>query len=236
MRLMKLAEKRQAAFLKRIGSPWYEGIDPERRKTVYDYWLELIRFSRPEKEANFKAFLERGKRILEKIEVRINLHYIVWQLAQIAWRELDRSLGDKVADKIIEDYWYVDWDREKLLSSMDLESRKTQTCRGIVSDRTRSGIRGKGAPPDTELNAVIVCLTEHFKEKLHGPRWNTTAGLLNVCQIYKEENYFDQEKVKKRYQYWVKRNRSITSSIRLYQYSLETFEPFEKDLEGFITG
>ena len=31
-RLTKLAEKRQAAFLKKIGSPWYEGIDPERKK------------------------------------------------------------------------------------------------------------------------------------------------------------------------------------------------------------
>jgi len=231
-RLIKLAEKRQAAFLKKIGSPWYEGIDPERRKTVYDYWLELIRFSHSEKEADFKAFLERGNRILKKIEDRVDIHYVLWQLAQIAWGEIEKPLGERVADKIIGDYWYIHWDREKLLSSMDDQSRETVTYKGIVINRAKSGIRGKGAPPDKELNEVILCLTEHFREKLQGPRWNTTAGLLNACHIYKEEDYFDQEKVKKRYKYWEKQ--SITNPIQLYQSSLETFDPFKKDLKGFL--
>jgi hypothetical protein len=94
LRLTRLAKRRQAAFLKKIGSPWYEGIDPEKRRTVFDYWLELIRFSRPRKELDFKAFLERGKRIFEKIEDRVDVHYILWQLAQIAWGELEKPLGE----------------------------------------------------------------------------------------------------------------------------------------------
>jgi hypothetical protein len=63
---------------------------------------------------------------------------------------------------------------------MDDQSRETITYRGIVVNRTKSGIRGRGAPPDKELNEVILCLTEHFRKKLHGLRWKTTAGLLNV--------------------------------------------------------
>jgi hypothetical protein len=234
-RLTELAEKRQAAFLKKIGSPWYEKIDPERRNTVYDYWLELIRFSRHEKEAEFKAFLETGKRILEKIEGRVDVHYVLWQLAQIAWGEFKKPLGEKVADKIIKDYWFINWDREKLLTSMDHQSRQTITYRGIVINRAKSGIRGKGAPPDTELNEMIVCLTEHFIKRLNGPRWNTTARLLNACHINIEENYFDQEKVKKRYKYWEKRDQSTGSPIQSYQSSLKTFDSFKKDLKGFLT-
>jgi len=235
MRLKKLAEKQLAVFLKKIGPPWYEGIDPERRKTVYNYWLELIRFARPAKEADFKAFLETGKRVLEKIEGRVDIHYVLWELAQIAWGELEKPLGEKVADKIIKEYWYVVWDKEKLLSSMDDPVRETRTYRGIMGDRGIGRIKGRGAPPDTALNQVIVCLTEHFKEKLHGPRWNTTAGLLNACHIINEEIYFDQEKVKKRYKYWEKINQSITSPLRLYQSSLKTFDPFNKELEQFLT-
>lgn len=234
-RLTKLAEKRQAAFLKKIGPPWYEKIDPEKRKTVYDYWLELIRFSCPDKEADFKTFLGRGNRILKKIEDRVNVHYVLWQLAQIAWGEIEKSRGERVADKIMEDYWYIGWDRERLLSLMDDQSRETITYRGIVINRPKSGIRGKGAPPDKEVNEVILCLTEHFRKKLHGPRWNTTAGLLNACHIYKEEGYFDQEKIKKRYKYWEERNQAITSPIQLYQSSLKTYDPFKKDLKGFLT-
>jgi hypothetical protein len=191
--------------------PGYKGIDPEKRKTAYDYWLELIRFTRPEREADFKAFLERGKRILGKIEGRMDVHYVLWQLNQIAWGEFEKLLGEKIADKIIKYYWYVNWNKKKLLSSMDDQSRQTITYRGIVIDRGKSGIRRRGAPPETELNDVIICLTEHFREKLNGPRWNTTTGLLNACNIYKEKNYFDQEKIKKRYKYWVKKNHSITS-------------------------
>jgi hypothetical protein len=235
MRLTKLAEKRLAASLKKMGPFWYEGIDPERRKTVYDYWLEQIRFSHPGKEADFKAFLERGKRTLERIENRVDIHYVLWQLAQIAWGELEKPRGERVADKITEDYRDVEWDRERLLSSMDDQSRETITYRGIVSDTTKSGIRGKGAPPDTELNKVIVCLTEHFREKLDGPRWNTTAGLLRPCHPINEEVYFDQEKIKKRYKYWEKTNQSITSPIELYQSSLRTFGPFKKELKSFLT-
>jgi hypothetical protein len=233
-RLIKLAEKRQAAFLKKIGPPWYAKIDPERRRTVYDYWLELIRFSRLKKEADFKAFLERANRILERIEDGVDVHYVLWQLAQIAWGEIEKPLGERVANKIMEDYWYIHWDREKLLSSMDDQSRETVTYKGIVINRAKSGIGGKGAPPDKELNEVILCLTEHFREKLHGPRWNTTAGLLNACHIHKEEGYFDQEKIKKRYKYWGKRNQSMTSPIQLYQSSLKTFDPFKKDLRDFL--
>lgn len=119
---------------------------------------------------------------------------------------------------------------------MDSQSTETKTYRGIVSNRAKSsgGIKGRGAPPDKELNEVILCLTEHFKEKLDGPRWNTTAGLLKACHLSNEENYFDQEKIKKRYKYWEKRIHSIISPIQLYQSSLKTFDPFKKDLEGFL--
>jgi hypothetical protein len=147
----------------------------------------------------------------------------------------EKLFGEEIADKIINDYWYVNWDRKKLLSSMDDQSRQTITCRGIVVARGKSGIRRRGAPPETELNKVIVCLTEHFRKKLHGPRWNTTTGLLNACDIYKEKDYFDQEKIKKRYKYWVKKNHSVISPIQLYQSSQEAFDPFKRDLKGFLT-
>jgi hypothetical protein len=159
----------------------------------------------------------------------------LWQLAQVAWGELEEPLGEKIADKIIEDYLYMDWERDKLLLSIDDQGRETKTYRGIVSDTTKSGIRGKGAPPDTRLNEVIVCLTEHFKKKVHGPRWNTTAGLLKACHMSNDEVYFDLDKIKKRYKYWEKINQSVTSPMQLYQLSLRTFDPFEKELKGFLT-
>jgi len=233
MRLTKLAERRQAAFLKKMGPPWYEEIDRERRKTVYDYWLELIRFSHPGKEVAFKAFLEKGKQILERIDGRVDVHYVLWLLAHIAWGESEKP-GERVADKIIEDYPCIDWNREKLLFSMDDQSRETKTYRGIVADRTESGMRGRGAPPDTELNKVVVCLTEHFRKRLNGPRWNTTARLLNVCHINNEENHFTQEKIKKRYKYWEKINQSIISPIQSYQSSLKIYDSFNKELKGFL--
>jgi hypothetical protein len=93
---------------------------------------------------------------------------------------------------------------------------------------------GEGTAADTELNEVIVCLTEHFKKKLHGSRWNTTAALLKTCHLINEENYFDQEKIKKRYKYWEKRNQSTTGPIQLYQSSLKGFDPFKKDLKAFL--
>jgi hypothetical protein len=87
---------------------------------------------------------------------------------------------------------------------------------------------------DRELNEVILCLTEHFREKLGGPRWNTTAALLNACHLINEENQFNQENIKKRYKYWVKKNHSIISPMELYQTSLKTYDPFKKDLEGLF--
>jgi|SRR5208337_5529701 len=93
---------------------------------------------------------------------------------------------------------------------------------------------GREAPPDTGLSEVIVCLTEHFRKKLNGPRWNTTAGLLNACHLIDEEDYLDQEKIKKRYKYWEKRNHLIISPIQLYQSSLKLFDAYKKDLKGFL--
>jgi hypothetical protein len=233
-RLTKLAEKRLTALLKKIGPRWYEEVDPEKSKTVYDYWLELIRFSNPKQEAEFKAFLERGKEILEKIEAKVDVHYVLWQLAQIAWGEVEKPLAERVADKIITEYPYIDWNKEKLLSSMDAWSRQTRMYRGTAISKAKTDIRGKGAPPDTELNEVIVCLTEHFRGKLGGPRWNTTTGLLKACHKSNEESYFDQEKIKKRYKYWVKKNQLIITPIQLYQSSLKTFDPFRRDLRVFL--